>query len=157
VNFDPDNSEREPLTPKVAHMMQLMRQFYRYLAVFTLALLAFAGCGKGGCNVSSSSSSSWNVNGRKSSHKTITVSRDGVTRRVETTADVEFANGRVKRFPQGALIQLTETGGAEAREAELRENAGKLELWVKEKDGFRKGSASEEEWLQRFLREIIKK
>jgi hypothetical protein len=31
MNFDPDDSEREPLTPKVAHMMQLMRQFYGYL------------------------------------------------------------------------------------------------------------------------------
>src|ERR1043166_451863 len=128
-----------------------------HLAVFVLALLVFAGCGKGGCNYSSSSSRSWNINGRKSSHKTITVSRDGVTRRVETTADVEFANGQVTKFPLGALIQLTETGGAEAREAELRENAGKLELWVKDKDGFHRGSASEEAWLQRFLREIIKK
>ena len=128
-----------------------------HLAVFVLALLVSAGCGKGGCNVSSSSSSSWNVNGRKSSHKTITESHDGVTRRINTTADVEFANGQVTKFPPGALIQLTETGGAEARQAELRENAGKLELWVKDKDGFRKGSASEEEWLQRFLRETIKK
>jgi hypothetical protein len=126
-----------------------------YLAVFVLALLVFAGCGRGGCNVSSSSSSSWNVNGRKSSHKTITESRDGVTRRVETTADVEFANGQVTKFPPRALIEIEEKGGAEARQAELRENAGKLELWVKDKNGA--GSASEEEWLQRFLREIIKK
>lgn len=127
-----------------------------HLAVFVLALLAFAGCGKGGCDVSSSSSSSWNVNGRKSSHKTITESRDGVTRRVKTTADVEFANGQVTKFPPGALIELEEKGGPEAREAELRENAGKLELWVKDKEGFRRGSASEEEWLQRFLRQVIK-
>ena len=28
---------------------------------------------------------------------------------------------------------------------------------LKDKDGFRRGSASEEEWLQRFLRETIKK
>src|SRR4051812_4555570 len=97
-----------------------------HIAVFVLALVAFAGCGKGGCNVSSSSSSSWNVNGRKSSHKTITESRDGVTRRVETTADVEFANGQVTKFPPGALIQIEEIGGAEARQADLRENAGKL-------------------------------
>jgi hypothetical protein len=128
-----------------------------YLAVFVLALLVLAGCGKGGCNVSSSSSSSWNVNGRKSSHKVMIQVRDGVTRRMETDADVEFANGQVTNFPTNALIKLEEKGGAEARQAELRENAGKLELWVKDKDGFRKGSASEEEWLQRFLREIIKK
>src|ERR1044072_5711764 len=81
------------------------------LAVFVLALLVFAGCGKGGCTYSSSSSSSWNVNGRQSSHKTITESRDGVTRRIETTADVEFAHGQVTQFSPGALIQLTETGG----------------------------------------------
>ena len=127
-----------------------------HLPVFVLALLVFGGCGKGGCTSSSSFSSSWNVNGRKSSHKTITVSRDGVTRRVETTADVEFANGQVTKFPPGALIKIEQKGGAEARQAELRENAGQLELWVKDKDGFRRGSASEEEWLQRFLREVIK-
>jgi len=98
-----------------------------HLAVFVLALVVFAGCGKGGCNVSSSSCS-WNVNGQKTSHKTITESRDGVTRRVETTADVEFANGQVTKFPPGALIQIEEKGGAEARQAELRENAGQLEL-----------------------------
>jgi hypothetical protein len=128
-----------------------------HITVFVLALLVFAGCGKGGCTSSSSFSSSWNVNGRKSSHKTITESRDGVTRRIETTADVAFAHGRVTQYPPGALIQLTEKGGAEARQAELRENAGTLELWVKDKDGFRRGNASEEEWLQRFLREVIKK
>jgi hypothetical protein len=72
-----------------------------HLAAFVLALLVFAGCGKGGCNVSSSSSRSWNVNGRKSSSKAITESRDGVTRRVETTADVEFAKGQVTKFPAG--------------------------------------------------------
>jgi hypothetical protein len=130
-----------------------------HLAVFLLALLVFAGCGKGGCTSSSSFNSSWNVNGRKSSSKTITESRDGVTRRIETTADVEFANGRVTQYPPGALIKLEQKGGVEARQGELRENAGTLELWVKEKDkdGFRRGSDSDEEWLQRFLREIIKK
>ena len=80
-----------------------------------------------------------------------------MTRRVETTADVELANGQVTKFPPGALLQLEEKGGAEAREAELRENAGQLELWVKDRDGFRRGSASEEEWRQRFLRALIKK
>jgi hypothetical protein len=73
-----------------------------HVAVFALALLVFVGCRKGGCNVSSSSSRSWNVNGRKSSHKTITEKRDGATRRVETTADVEFRNGQVTKFPSGA-------------------------------------------------------
>ena len=33
-------------------------------------------------------------------------------------ADVEFANGQVTKFPPGALIQLEEKGGAEARQAD---------------------------------------
>lgn len=127
-----------------------------HVAVFVLALLVLAGCGKGGCTSSSSSSRSWSVNGGISSHKTITVSRDGVTRRIETTADVVFANGRVTQYPPGALIHLTEKGRAGTVEAELRENAGQLELWVKDKNVFRKGSARDEEWLQRFLREVVK-
>jgi len=96
----------------------------RHFAVFVLALLVFAGCGKGGCNVSSSSSRSWNVNDRKTSHKTITESRDGVTRRVETTADVEFANGQVFEDAvfAGPAISLV---GVEVTRLKLKEGAQK--------------------------------
>jgi hypothetical protein len=52
------------------------------------------------------------------------------------------------------LIKIQEDGGPEQRQAELRENAGKLELWIKDKGGFRRGSAEEENWLERFLSDI---
>jgi len=124
-----------------------------------VAVLVFAGCGRGGCNVSSSSSSSSesNVNGRKTSRKTITRSHDGVTRRLETTTDVEIQNGQVTKFPKAALIKIQEDGGPKQRQAELRENAGKLDLWIKDKGGFRRGSAEEEIWLERFLSDITSK
>jgi len=126
-------------------------------AIFAVALLVLAGCGKGGCPFSSSSSSESNINGRKTSHKTITRARDGVTRRLETTTDVEIQNGQVTQFPKAALIKLWEEGGPEERQAELRESAGKLELWIKDKRGFRRGSAEESKWLKRFLDDITTK
>jgi|ERR1043166_3096778 hypothetical protein len=128
-----------------------------HVTVFILALLAFAGCGRGGCTVSSSSSVAVDINGSKSSRKTITRTYDGVTRRLETTADVEVENGKVTKFPNAALIRIQEEGGREQRQAELRENAGKLELWINDKGTFRKGSAEEEKWLERFLADITTK
>jgi len=124
-----------------------------------VAVLAFAGCGRGGCTVSSSSTSSSesNVNGRKTSKKTITRSHDGVTRRLETTTDVDIQNGQVTKFPKAALIKMQEDGGPKQRQAELRENTGKLDLWIKDKGGFRRGSAEEEIWLERFLSDITTK
>jgi hypothetical protein len=39
----------------------------------------------------------------------------------------------------------------------LRENAGKLELWIKDKGSFRRGSAEDEKWLEGFLGDITTK
>jgi hypothetical protein len=128
-----------------------------HVRIFLLALLVFVGCGRGGCAVSSSSSVALNINGSKLSRKTITRTHDGVTRRLETTADVEVENGKVTKFPDAALVKIQEEGGPEPRQAELRENAGKLELWVNDKGTFRKGSAEEEKWLERFLGDITTK
>src|SRR2546423_3989320 len=125
--------------------------------VCVVALLVFTGCGRGGCTVSSSSSSESNINGRKTSRKTITRTRDGVTRRLETTTDVDIQNGQITKFPKAALIEIQEEGGPERRQAELRENAGKLELWIKDKGSFRRGSAEEEAWLERFFRDVTTK
>ena len=136
-------------------MQKIMTIAHR--TVLVLALLLFAGCGKGGCTVSSSSSSDLNINGRKTSHKTITRTHDGVTRRLETTTDVEIQNGQITQFPAAALIKLWEEGSPQACQAELRENAGKLELWIKDKSGFRKGLTEEEAWLKRFLDDITTK
>jgi hypothetical protein len=127
------------------------------VTVFIVALLAFAGCGKGGCAVSSSSSVALDINGRKSSRKTITRTHDGVTRRLETTSDVELVNGKVTKFPTGALIKIQEEGGLEQRQAELREKAGKLEFWIGDKGRFRRGTAQEEKWLEGFLSDITTK
>ena len=128
-----------------------------HMTIFILALLAFAGCGRGGCTVSSSSSSELDINGRKSSRKTITRTHDGVTRRLESTTDVELENGKVTKFPSAALIKLQEEGGPDQRQAELRENAGNLELWIKDKGAFRRGSAEEQKWVESFLRDITTK
>ena len=128
-----------------------------HVTVSVAALLAFAGCNQGGCTASSSSSTEFTINGRKTGHKTITRSHDGVTRRLETTPDVDVQNGQVTTFPKAALIKLQEDGGSTPCQAELRENAGKLELWIKDKGGFRRGSAEEEKWLERFLADITTK
>ena len=140
-------------------MQNMVRIAQRIVTLLVLVLvgLVFAGCGQGGCTVSSSSSSEYNINGRKTTRKTIIRTHDGVSRRLETTTDVDIQNGQVTKFPKAALIKIEENGGPERREAELRENAGKLELWVKEKDNFRRGSANEEIWLERFLLDITAK
>ena len=140
-------------------MQNMVRIAQRIVTLLVLVLvgLVFAGCGQGGCTVSSSSSSEYNINGRKTTHKTITRTHDGVSRRLETTTDVDIQNGQVTKFPKAALIKIQEDGGTEQRQAELRENAGKLELWVKDKDKFRRGSAEEEKWLKDFLSEISTK
>lgn len=128
-------------------------------ALLALLVLGFAGCGKGGCTYSSSSSSEYslNINGRKTGHKSITRTQNGVSRRLETTPDVEIQNGQVTQFPKAALIKMQETGGPDQREAELRENSGKLELWIKQQGTFRRGSAEDEKWLERFLRDFTTK
>ena len=95
-----------------------------------------------------------NINGRKSSRQTITRTHGGVTRRLETTADVEVQSGQVTKYPKGALIQIWEDGGLGQRQAELREHAGKLELWIKDKNSFRKSTAEDQAWLKRFLSDI---
>jgi hypothetical protein len=138
---------------------EVIRPFRGNVTLLVLVVLVVAGCGKGGCTASSSSSSAYSidVNGRTTSHKTITRTHDGVSRRLDTTTDVEIQNGQVTTFPKAALVQIQETGGPDQREAELRENAGKLELWVKDKGNFRRGSAEEEKWLERFLRDITTK
>jgi hypothetical protein len=128
-----------------------------HLTVFLATLLAFAGCNNGGCTVSSSSSTELNVNGAKTGHKTTTQTKDGVTRRLETGTGVEVENGQVTKFPKGAVIKLQEEGGSQPRQAELREKDGNLELWIKDKGGFRRVSPEEDKWLENFLREITTK
>src|SRR5215468_5553475 len=123
------------VAPTKKIMQKIMTIAQRNVTLLVLVVLVLVGCGKGGCTVSSSSSSDFNINGRKTSRKTMTRTHDGVTRRLETTTDVDIQNGQVTKFPKAALIKLEENG-PEQREAELRENAGKLELWVKEKGNF---------------------
>lgn len=136
-------------------MQKTITALQRNLAPLLIAVLFFTGCGK--ADITTSSSSESTINGSKTSHKTLTRSHDGVTRRLETTTDVEIQNGQVLTFPKAALITLQENGGPEQRQAELRENAGKLELWIKDKESFRKGSPEEEKWLERFLSDITRK
>jgi hypothetical protein len=120
--------------------------------VFTLfAALALAGCGKSLSH--STSRSDWTINDRR----TITKTTNGLSRKIETTKEVEFHGAQVTKFPKGTVISLQETGSSEARQAELRENANQLELWIKEKDNFRKATAADDAWLQRFLDDVMAK
>ena len=133
-----------------------MRLPHVLIATFTtlagvLAALVFAGCGK--VQVSSSLSSDVNING----HRIITRTHDGVTRKVETVTDIEIQNGHVTQFSKAAVVKIEERGGPGQRQAELRENAGKLDLWIKEKGTFRKGSPADETWLEGFLTDVIQK
>ena len=137
-------------------MHQIISASTRYLALI-VALLFLAGCNKS-CtgtfnSTSGSSTSDWSVNGRR----TITRKHDGVTRTLETTSDMVIQNGRITAFPKAALVKIQETGGPEQRQAELRENAGSLELWINDKGTFRKGSPEDETWLERFLNDVSAK
>lgn len=125
------------------------------------ACLVLASCGKnfscsGSSNFNSSTSSSssdWTVNG----NRTITRTKDGVTRKLETTADVEIQNGQITKFPKGALVKIQETGGSRPRLAELRESDGTLNLWIKDKETFRRASPDEQTWLSQFLSSVDSK
>lgn len=124
---------------------------------FMAALLFLAGCNQS-CSgtfhaTSASSSSDWTINGRR----TITKQHDGVTRTLETTSDVTIQNGRITAFPKAALVKIQETGSPAQRQAELRENAGRLDLWINDHGTFRKGSPADEAWLERFLNEVTAK
>ncbi|MCD6049107.1 MAG: hypothetical protein K0Q55_510 [Verrucomicrobia bacterium] len=128
----------------------------RRLTLLLLALMVLTGCSKGGCTSSSSSSFELDINGKKTSWKTITRTENGVTRKLETTPDVDIQNGQITKFPPLAVIKLEESGSKQPRLAELRENAGKLELWIKDNSTFRRGTAEEDTWLNTFLIEITK-
>gem|GEM_PF-4672092 len=120
-------------------------------------VLGLAGCkpGKvsfsGNVNFNSSSSSSdTTVNGYRRSSRT----KNGVTRKLETAAQIDIQNGKVTKFPKGAVIKLHESGGPKARVAELRENGDALELWIEEDGKFRRGTEEDDSWLQEFLNDF---
>ena len=130
----------------------------RNIALLVFAALAFAGCKKGSFSVNfdahpGSSSSDWTVNGQR----TITRTHDGVTRKLKAAAEVEIQNGHVTKFPKGAVVKIEESGGSAPRMAELRENGGSLELWIKDQATFRRGSPEEETWLEHFLTDVTTK
>lgn len=124
----------------------------RNIALLAFTVLAFAGCKKVSFSGNfdahpGSSSSDWTVNGQR----TITRTHDGVTRKLKAAAEIEIQNGHVTKFPKGAAIKLEESGGSAPRQAELRENGGSLELWIKDQTTFRRGSPEDEMWLEHFL------
>jgi hypothetical protein len=116
------------------------------------AILVFAGCKKatmGGEFKYSpgSSSSDWTVSGQR----TISRTHDGITRKLEAPSGVTIQDGKITAFPKAALIKIDESGSSEERHAELRENDGKLALWMQDKGTFRRGTPEEETWLGKFL------
>ena len=124
----------------------------RNAALLVVLLLAFAGC-KMKVNTWGTISSDVTVNGYTTSKR----SHAGISRKLETSATLEIKDGAVTKFPKGAVIKLQENGGSDARQAELRENQGQLELWIKEGEGFRRGSPEDESWLVRFLADFSTK
>ena len=124
----------------------------RYLLLFAFLLVASVGC-KPQFTGTWTSSSDVTLNGARKSKRV----KDDVTRRLETNGEVTIKDGAVTKFPKGTLIKLQETGSPEAREAELRENANQLELWIKDKGSFRSGTAEDQAWLTRFLSDFTTK
>lgn len=122
--------------------------------VACLSILATAGltsCNKSSMHFSSSTRKDWTLNG----HRTITKKVNGLERELDTSTDVKMEKGIITSFPKGALVKLDESGSATPRVAELRENGGSLELWVKENGTFRQGTTEEETWLVEFLKDVI--
>jgi hypothetical protein len=127
-------------------MLPTPSSILRNAALSFVLVLAFGGC-KMKVNSWGATSSDTTVNGYTTSKR----SHDGISRKLETGATLEIKNGAVTKFPKGAVIKLQENGGSEPRQGELRENEGRLELWVKEGAAFRRGSPEDESWLVRFL------
>ncbi|MEO7297685.1 MAG: hypothetical protein ABI042_03805 [Verrucomicrobiota bacterium] len=48
-------------------------------------------------------------------------------------------------------------GGKVQRQAQLREDNGKLDLWMKDKRSFRRGTPEDEVWLEHFLSDVTSK
>jgi len=96
------------------------------------------------------------TNGKKTSWKTISRTQNGVTRKLETTTDVDIQNGQITKFPPQAVIKLEESGSKQPRVAELRENSGKLELRIRDNGTFRLSTSEEDAWLNTFLLELSK-
>lgn len=118
-----------------------------------ISLLVFTALAFASCKPTYSSYVELNILG----NRTISNTHDGVTRKLDTKADIDIQNGHIKKFPKAAFVQIQETGGSEQRQAELRENAGTLELWIKENGSFRKGSPKDYIWLKGFLSEVTSK
>lgn len=126
------------------------RQALLCVTVFTI--VTHSGCDN--VSVKVSGGSDFRKEWRSNSRWSLSHSRNGVTRKLDTSDDVEIQNGKVTKFPKGAVIKVEESGSPEARLAELRENAGTMELWIKDVAGFRKGSPDDEAWLERCLTDL---
>jgi hypothetical protein len=125
-----------------------------------LSVLAVASTGLVSCNKSFKgtayySSSYSRTDSSVNGHRTITKKVDGLTRKLETKTDVKMEQGKIVSFPTGSIVKMEETESATPRVAELRENGGSLELWMKENRAFRRGTAEEETWRETFLKDVI--
>jgi len=125
-----------------------------------LSALAITSAGLTSCNksfkvTSFSGSSSTRTELTVNDQRTITKQVNGLTRKLEMKTDVATSGGKITSFPKGAVVKLEETGSTTPRVAELRENGGSLELWVKENGTFRRGTAEEETWRDEFLKDVV--
>jgi len=124
-----------------------------------LFALAIASVGLTSCNKSFkgsfSSSSSSRTELTVNDQRTITKTVNGLSRKLESKTDVKLEGGKITSFPKGSIVKLEEMGSATPRVAELRENGGSQELWVKENGTFRRGTAEEETWREEFLKDVV--
>ncbi|RYD47180.1 MAG: hypothetical protein EOP83_28435 [Verrucomicrobiaceae bacterium] len=121
------------------------------LSALAVATSGLTSCNKSSLNFSGSTRTDWTVNDKRTITKTV----NGVSRKLDAKTDVKMEKGKITSFPTGALVKLEESGSGTPRVAELRENGGSLELWVKENGVFRRGTADEEVWLAEFLKDVI--
>ncbi len=108
-----------------------------------LCALFTAGCGK----AATRSRRVQTTNGKTF----ISADANGVTRKLDAACEFSIDKGRLTALAKGGVLRLQESGGSEAREAELREKDGTKELWIKKGDTFREATAADDLWLQGFL------
>jgi hypothetical protein len=103
-----------------------------------------------GCSGSVTSRTEIDVNG----HRKVSQVVNGVKRTLETRHAVVFQDGQIAQLPPGAVIQLSERKGGKTIMAEVRENNGQPELWMKAQETFRKGTPADQAWLEEFLQAL---
>lgn len=79
---------------------------------------------------------------------------NGIKRSMKYRGEVCFEGDRIVKMPAGCVIQIVETKNKKATVAEIREKNGDPELWMQAGADFIPANASQQSWLQDFLKNI---